>query len=115
MTALIVLLVIVAFIAARMMRSTRIWWTCIIAIMAGLLVGITSKSIISDSDDELTVITTDFNNSQYLYMQSALTDFNDDEVAGHTNIEPIIYIGKYNSIPAERTYQPRIPEWIDDS
>lgn len=115
MTALIVLLVIVAFIAARMMRSTKIWWACIIAIMAGLLVGITSKSIISDSDDELTVITTDFNNSQYLYMQSALIDFNDDEVAGHTNIEPIIYIGEYNSIPTERTYQPRIPEWIDDS
>lgn len=115
MTALIVLLVIVAFIAARMMRSTKIWWACIIAIMAGLLVGITSKSIISDSNDELTVITTDFSNSQYLYMQSALIDFNDDEVAGYTNIEPIIYIGKYNSIPAERTYQPRIPEWIDDS
>lgn len=115
MTALIVLLVIVAFIVARMMRSTKIWWACIIAIMAGLLVGIMSKSIISDSNDELTVVTTDFNNNQYLYMQSALIDFNDDEVAGHTNIEPIIYIGKYNTISAERAYQPRIPEWIDDS
>lgn len=115
MTALIVLQVIVAFIVARMMRSTKIWWSCIIAIMAGLLVGIMSKSIVSDSDDELTVVTTDFNSNQYLYMQSALIDFNDDEVAGYTNIEPTIYIGKYNTISTERAYQPRIPEWIDDS
>ena len=117
MTALIVLLVIVAFIAARIMRSTRLWWACVIAIMAGLLTGITSKFVISDSDDENTAVITNFSSTQDNHMQSALDLtsmlFNDDEVAGYVYSEESERLDGYSTNPLEVTREP--PAIEDDS
>lgn len=39
----LIVLLFVAFICARLLRSTKMWWVFISAIMAGLLVGMLSK------------------------------------------------------------------------
>lgn len=74
MTAAIIPLLFVAFILARLFRSTGMWWKLVFAIMAGLLVGILSKGITtSDNDkkDTLTeLVSTMSNNESLLCMQS---------------------------------------------
>lgn len=56
MTAVIILLLIVAFVLARAFRSTGMWWKLVFAITAGLLVGILSKGI-SNSGNEINTLT----------------------------------------------------------
>lgn len=56
MTAVIILLLIVAFLIARMFRSTGMWWKLVFAITAGLLVGVLSKGI-SNSGNEINTLT----------------------------------------------------------
>lgn len=74
MTAAIIPLLFVAFILARLFRSTGMWWKLVFAIMAGLLVGILSKGItISDNDKHNTLtelVSTMSNNESLLCMQS---------------------------------------------
>ena len=59
MTACIILLVLVAFIASRLLKSTKMWWTLMFAMLAGLLVGVLSKEVVNSSkkNKETTSIT----------------------------------------------------------
>lgn len=71
--AIILVLLLCAFIIARMMRSTKMWWRLLFAIMAGLLVGMLSKGLTEskDSANLLTeLISTMDNNSTTMDMQS---------------------------------------------
>ena len=51
MTPAIIGLLTVAFILARLFRSTGMWWKLVFAIMAGLLVGILSKEVVKSDND----------------------------------------------------------------
>lgn len=117
MTALIVLLIVIAFVCARIMRSTRTWWACIIAILAGLLIGLASKYVISDSNDELTVITTDFSSNHNEYIQCTFDDafalLEETSVVGYTYYEEPKRLTGYNSKPIIGAREP--PEIVDDS
>lgn len=118
MTALIVLLFVVAFVCARIMRSTKMWWSCIIAILAGLLIGITSKYVVSDSnDEELTVVTTDFSSNQNEYMQCTFDDaialLEDTNIVGYTYFEEPKRLDGYNKRPIIGAREP--PGIEDDS
>lgn len=72
--AVILLLLFSAFIAARLFRSTGMWWKLVFAIMAGLLVGILSKGITTSDNDKHNTLTelvsTMSNNESLLCMQS---------------------------------------------
>lgn len=57
MTAVIILLFVVAFVLARYFRSTNMWWKLIFAITAGLLVGILSKEVVKSDNDKTTSLT----------------------------------------------------------
>ena len=57
MTPAIIGLLTVAFILARLFRSTGMWWKLVFAIMAGLLVGILSKEVVKSDNDKTTSIT----------------------------------------------------------
>ena len=57
MTPAIIGLLTVAFILARLFRSTGMWWKLVFAIMAGLLVGMLSKEVTKSSNSELTSYT----------------------------------------------------------
>lgn len=88
MTALIVLLVIIAFLIAKSQRSTKLWWTFVIAILSGLLTGIVSETCLSDEDKQvLTEISA--NVSSIECMQSLVatvtegTTIGQSEVAGY--------------------------------
>ncbi len=43
--AIIIVLVMAAFVIARLFRSTKMWWKLLFAIMTGLLVGMLSKGL----------------------------------------------------------------------
>ena len=47
--AWIIVLLLVAFVLSRVFRSTKIWWSFISAIMAGLLVGLLSKEVVKST------------------------------------------------------------------
>lgn len=71
--AIILVLILAAFILARSFRSTKMWWRLLFAIMAGLLVGMLSKGLTEskDSANLLTeLISTMDNNSTTMDMQS---------------------------------------------
>lgn len=71
--AIILVLLLCAFIIARVMRSTKMWWRLLFAIMAGLLVGMLSKGLTEskDSANLLTeLISSMDNNSITMDMQS---------------------------------------------
>lgn len=72
--AIIIVLLTVAFILARLFRSTGMWWKLVFAIMAGLLVGILSKGITTSDNDKHNTLTelvsTMSNNESLLCMQS---------------------------------------------
>lgn len=74
MTPAIIGLLTVAFILARLFRSTGMWWKLVFAIMAGLLVGILSKGITTSDNDKHNTLTelvsTMSNNESLLCMQS---------------------------------------------
>lgn len=55
--AIIIVLLTVAFILARLFRSTGMWWKLVFAIMAGLLVGILSKEVVKSDNDKTTSLT----------------------------------------------------------
>lgn len=57
MTAVIILLFVVAFVLARYFRSTSMWWKLIFAITAGLLVGILSKEVVISDNGKTTSLT----------------------------------------------------------
>ena len=59
MTACIILLVLAAFIASRLLKSTKMWWTLMFAMLAVLLVGVLSKEVVNSSkkNKETTSIT----------------------------------------------------------
>ena len=57
MTPAIIGLLTVAFILARLFRSTGMWWKLVFAIMAGLLVGILSKEVVKSDNDKTTSLT----------------------------------------------------------
>lgn len=63
--AWIIVLLIVAFISARIYRSTKMWWLFLSTIMAGLLVGMLSKEVSISKKDNTTSYTQliDLNNS----------------------------------------------------
>lgn len=50
--AWIIVLLLVAFVSARLFRSTKMWWALMSAIMAGLLVGMLSKEVSKSSKDD---------------------------------------------------------------
>lgn len=52
--ASILLLLLIAFVASRLFRSTKIWWTFLSTIMAGLLVGMLSREVIGHTNDNKT-------------------------------------------------------------
>lgn len=55
--AIIIVLLTVAFILARLFRSTGMWWKLVFAITAGLLVGILSKEVVKSDNDKTTSLT----------------------------------------------------------
>lgn len=56
-SAWIIVLLIVAWMASRLMRSTKLWWLFVIAILSGLLVGMLGKEVSKSSNSELTSAT----------------------------------------------------------
>lgn len=54
--SIIIVLILIAFVSARLFRSTKMWWRLIFAMMAGLLVGMLSKEIVSSSNQEDTAL-----------------------------------------------------------
>jgi predicted amidohydrolase len=52
--ASIILLLMIAFVASRLFRSTKMWWTFLSTIMAGLLVGMLGREVIGHIDDNKT-------------------------------------------------------------
>lgn len=74
MTAVIILLLIVAFVLARYFRSTSMWWKLVFAITAGLLVGILSKGIEESNKDNstLTELVSTMNNYESLTCMQSL-------------------------------------------
>lgn len=52
--ASILLLLLIAFVASRLFRSTKIWWVFMSTIMAGLLVGMLSREVIGHANDNKT-------------------------------------------------------------
>lgn len=56
MIACVLILVFVAFIASRLLRSTTLWWNCISAILGGLLIGMLGKEVVNkvDNNDNVT-------------------------------------------------------------
>lgn len=52
--ASILLLLLIAFVASRLFRSTKMWWTFMSTIMAGLLVGMLSREVIGHENDNKT-------------------------------------------------------------
>lgn len=55
--AIVILLLIAAFVLARVFRSTKMWWSLVFAILAGLLVGILSKGITGPKKDSVKALT----------------------------------------------------------
>lgn len=49
----ILMLLLVAFIAARLYRSTKIWWACVFAIVAGLLIGMVGKNVMGSNNEPI--------------------------------------------------------------
>ena len=52
--ASILLLLLIAFVASRLFRSTKMWWTFMSTIMAGLLVGMLSREVIGHENGNKT-------------------------------------------------------------
>ena len=52
--ASIILLLMIAFVASRLFRSTKMWWTFLSTIMAGLLVGMLGREVIGQNNDNKT-------------------------------------------------------------
>lgn len=52
--ASILLLLLIAFVTSRLFRSTKMWWTFMSTIMAGLLVGMLSREVIGHENDNKT-------------------------------------------------------------
>lgn len=63
--ASILIVLLVAFVIARLYRSTRLWWIFISTILAGLLVGMLSKEMVDSksttSETQLISVTEDVN------------------------------------------------------
>lgn len=70
MTLAIIGLLTVAFILARLFRSTGMWWKLVFAIMAGLLVGILSKE--NDKTTSLTSLVSTMSNDDALTCMQSL-------------------------------------------
>ena len=48
-TALILTMILVAFVAARLFKSTKMWWAYLLAISVGLLMGMLSSNIVDET------------------------------------------------------------------
>lgn len=76
--AWILVLLLVAFVSARLFRSTNMWWTLFTAIVAGLLVGMLSKEVAarSEKNKQTTSITqlVDTNDNQNLICMQSLVE-----------------------------------------
>lgn len=63
--ASILIVLLVAFVIARLYRSTKLWWVFISTILAGLLVGMLSKEMVDSksttSETQLISVTEDVN------------------------------------------------------
>lgn len=63
--ASILIVLLVAFVIARLYRSTKLWWIFISTILAGLLVGMLSKEMVDSksttSETQLISVTEDVN------------------------------------------------------
>lgn len=91
MTAMIIMLLIVAFCAARYFRSTSMWWKLVFAITAGLLVGILSKEVrLSNNNDKQTSLTelvsTVNNNESLACMQSLVATVTEGTTIRQTGV-----------------------------
>lgn len=74
-TAAIIVLIISAFIIARLFRSTKLWWKLVFAITAGLLVGMLSKGLTEskkDSAQPITELISSMTNSDSLMQMQSL-------------------------------------------
>lgn len=79
--ASIILLLLIAFVASRLLRSTKMWWTFLSTIMAGLLVGMLSREVIGQTNDNKTsqtqlIETTNNVNSECMQSLVAFTESN---------------------------------------
>ena len=89
-----------------------------IAILAVLLIGITSKYVVSDSNnEELTIVTTDFSSNQNEYIQCTFDDaialLEDTNIVGYTYFEEPKRLDGYNKRPIIGAREP--PGIEDDS
>ena len=50
-TVFILVMLLVAFVASRMFRSTKMWWAFILTISVGLLMGMLSNNVVKSQKD----------------------------------------------------------------
>lgn len=89
--AWILVLLLVAFVSARLFRSTTMWWTLFTAIVAGLLVGMLSKEVAvrSEKNKEATSITQLVNtidNQNLICMQSLVETVTEGSTVCQTGV-----------------------------
>lgn len=93
--AWILVLLVIAFVAARLFRSTRMWWILLSTIMAGLLVGMLSSevsgSIKKDSKEKVTaqLVNTIDNISSTTYMQSLVVEGDSETTTAYPGLQVI--------------------------
>lgn len=72
-TVFILMMLLGSFIAARMYKSTKMWWAYMLAIAVGLLMGIVSNDVMESKNDSITytqTISTGDNELMIVDMQS---------------------------------------------
>ena len=86
--ASIILLLMIAFIASRLLRSTKLWWTLLSTIMAGL-VGMLGREVIGQNNDNKTSQTQLIKTTSYVdsgCMQSLVTSVESDATICHSGV-----------------------------
>lgn len=87
--ASIILLLMIAFIASRLLRSTKLWWALLSTIMAGLLVGMLGREVIGQNNDNKTSQTQLIKTTSYVdsgCMQSLVTSVESDATICHSGV-----------------------------
>lgn len=101
----ILVLLFVAFVTARLFRSTKMWWNLCFAILCGLLVGMIGKEVINSNKKEkvtsITELVNTFNNEQVAYMQSLTKTVTEGLVTSHSGVAG--YYATYELLNVELT------------
>lgn len=116
----IVVLLICSFIAARALRSTKMWWIFIFSIIAGLLVGMLSKEAVKSlKKDNITAsITQLVNTVDNLSIECTLPVIDVTEITSHSGAMSYVpYLDKLSKVNTSNTTNKGrdSPSYYDDS